>query len=183
MILQLHDGYYISEFADSDRDTIVANLQDRSVYEWTLQIPHPYTAVHADEWLATLRQKKEADGQVTNWAIRNAQGTQIGGIGFHPAPAGQTHAAELGYWITKAFWGRGIMTAAVNAISLHAFAQPGIVRITAGIFAGNAGSARVLEKCGFHIEAPLMRRCYRKDGQFIDAVLYARVCDAEPATS
>ena len=61
----------------------------------------PYTREHADEWLAILRRRKEEDGRVTNWAIRAPDGAQIGGIGLHPSSRGQTHAAELGYWLCK----------------------------------------------------------------------------------
>jgi|GEM_PF-3716175 len=69
------------------------------------------------------------------------------------------------------------MTEAVTAICNHAFHQPGFSRITAGIFVGNTGSARVLERAGFTLETPLLRKCYRKEGRFIDAMLYAKVQD------
>jgi RimJ/RimL family protein N-acetyltransferase len=88
-----------------------------------------------------------------------------------------SHVAEIGYWIAKPWRGRGIMTEAVIAICDHGFRHLGLARITAGIFTGNNGSARVLEKAGFVIEAPLGRKCYRKDGRFIDAVLYAKVAE------
>jgi ribosomal-protein-alanine N-acetyltransferase len=175
MAFNLPNGYSLSEFQESDRDTIVANLQDRSVYEWTLLIPHPYTEANADEWLAILKKKKETDGRVTNWAIRDSEGRQIGGIGLHSSLPGQSHAAELGYWIAKPWWGRGIMTSAIDAVTRHAFSALDIHRLTAAIFVGNTGSARALEKNGFEIEAPLLRKCYFKDGKFIDAILYAKL--------
>ncbi len=182
MILPLPNGYFLSEFEDADRDTIVANLQDRSVYEWTLLIPYPYTEAHADEWLAILKKKKETDGRVTNWAIREPEGNQIGGIGLHPSSHGQSHAAELGYWIARPWWGRGIATSAIGAVTRHAFAELGIHRLTAAIFVGNTGSARALEKNGFEIEAPLLRKCYLKDGKFIDAILYAKLNPSDFST-
>jgi len=46
------------------------------------------------------------------------------------------------------------------------------VKITAHVFSHNAASARVLEKCGFQEEGFLRKR-FLKDGQFIDARLFA----------
>jgi [ribosomal protein S5]-alanine N-acetyltransferase len=74
-----------------------------------------------------------------------------------------------------AWWDRGIATAAIASVASHAFSELSIHRLTAAIFAGNTGSARALEKNGFAIEAPLLRRCYQKDGKFIDAILYAKL--------
>ncbi|HWB05443.1 MAG TPA: GNAT family N-acetyltransferase [Verrucomicrobiales bacterium] len=175
MSFHLPNGYSLSEFQESDRDALVANLQEPWVYEWTLLIPHPYTPAHADEWFAILKRRKETEGRVCNWAVRDPDGRQIGGIGLHPSTAGQTHAAELGYWIAKPWWGRGIATAAISTVASHAFTELDIHRLTAAIFVGNTGSARALEKNGFEIEAPLLRKCYLKGGKFIDAILYARL--------
>jgi RimJ/RimL family protein N-acetyltransferase len=54
----------------------------------------------------------------------------------------------------------------------HAFEEFGLVKITAHVFSHNPASARVLEKCGFQEEG-FLRKHFRKDGQFIDARLFA----------
>jgi RimJ/RimL family protein N-acetyltransferase len=175
MNLTLPCGCAVTPFRYRDREALVANLQDGLVQQWTLLIPFPYTEAHADEWLALAVPKEQAGSDFRNWAIRDADGRQIGGIGFHNPPKGQTHAAELGYWLASASRGRGIMTQAVHAVCDFGFRQLGLTRITAAVFIGNSGSIRVLEKCGFTLEAPLLRKCYFKDGRFIDAALYAKV--------
>lgn len=175
MNLALPGRCLITHFSHSDRDALVANLEDGAVQIWTLLIPHPYTVEHADQWLAEAVPGNDDAEAKTNWAIRNEHGGQIGGIGFVSGSTKSGHAAEIGYWLAKPWWGRGIMTEAVTAICDYAFHQLGFSRITAGIFVGNTGSARVLEKAGFTLEAPLLRKCYRKDGRFIDAALYANV--------
>ena len=71
-------------------------------------------------------------------------------------------------------WGRGIMTRIVAAMVRHAWDELGLVRLTAEVFAHNAASMRVLEKNGFAREG-VLRKHVVKDGQFIDAALYARV--------
>jgi [ribosomal protein S5]-alanine N-acetyltransferase len=175
MNLTLPGGCAVTPYDHRDREAIVANLQDGLVQQWTLLIPFPYTEAHADEWLALAVPKEGAGSDFRNWAIRDATGRQIGGIGFQDAPKGQVHAAELGYWLAAAYWGRGIMTQTVHAVCDFGFQQLGLARITAAAFIGNVGSVRVLEKCGFTLEAPLLRKVYRKDRRFIDAALYAKV--------
>lgn len=64
------------------------------------------------------------------------------------------------------------MTAAVRAMSEYAFATFEICRLSAGIFAWNGASMRVLEKAGYSCEAQL-RKAATKDGKTIDVYLYA----------
>ena len=177
MNISLNGGYAVTHFQHTDRAALIANLQDGLVQPWTLLIAHPYTEQHADEWLAIAVPDAIPSGLHRTWAIRDIDGCQIGGIGFHAATKDHEHAAELGYWLASSHWGRGIMTQAVAAVCHHGFAQLGLARITAAIFCGNTGSARVLEKCGFALEAVLMRKVYRKHSRFIDASLYAKTAD------
>ena len=80
------------------------------------------------------------------------------------------------YWLAKPFWGRGIMTEAATKVSAVAFAELGLIRLTAHVFDFNVGSARVLEKSGFQLKGRL-RRHYRKDGKTFDGLLYAKLKD------
>ena len=52
---------------------------------------------------------------------------------------------EIGYWIGKAHWGRGIATRAVELFVNEVTNRP----LYAWVAAHNGGSIRVLEKCGF----------------------------------
>ena len=56
--------------------------------------------------------------------------------------------ARLGYIFDPAYAGHGYATEAVTAMVAHAFDQLGIQRITAGCFAHNLASVRILEKVG-----------------------------------
>ena len=57
---------------------------------------------------------------------------------------------EVGYWIDKPFWGRGIAT---RALTLYLELVP-VRPLHAHVAAHNVGSIRVLEKCGFKMSGP-----------------------------
>jgi len=52
---------------------------------------------------------------------------------------------EVGYWIARSHWGRGVATAALAAFLEDETRRP----LIAGVVIHNMGSRRVLEKCGF----------------------------------
>jgi RimJ/RimL family protein N-acetyltransferase len=81
-------------------------------------------------------------------------------------------SAEIGYWLAEPFWGRGIATEALAAVTSYAIETHGFTRVFAVPFATNPASCRVLEKAGYVLEARL-RRSAIKDGQVIDQLQYA----------
>jgi ribosomal-protein-alanine N-acetyltransferase len=163
---------HLSEFRPSDKDALIEHLNDLDTYERTLRIPFPYTEHDADEWLSLVAKIAEQQGRPIHFAIRNAADALIGGCGFDGIQVGKSHRAEVGYWLAKPFWGRGIMTAVVQRVCQHAFEEFGLVKITAHVFTHNPASARVLAKCGF-VQEGLLRRHYLKDDKLIDARLFA----------
>ena len=78
-------------------------------------------------------------------------------------------SAEIGYWLAEPFWGRGIATEALIAVTRYAIDTHKLTRIYALPFAWNAPSCRVLEKAGYVLEARL-RRSAIKDGVIIDSL-------------
>jgi RimJ/RimL family protein N-acetyltransferase len=54
---------------------------------------------------------------------------------------------EVGYWFGRAFWGRGIATAALREYLREVTVRP----LYAHVAQHNVGSRRVLEKCGFTV--------------------------------
>jgi RimJ/RimL family protein N-acetyltransferase len=55
---------------------------------------------------------------------------------------------EIGYWIGREYWGKGVATEALSGFLNHAEVRR---PLHAGVAKHNAGSIRVLEKCGFTI--------------------------------
>ena len=56
---------------------------------------------------------------------------------------------EIGYVLSKAYWGQGLMPEAVRAVIRWLFDEIGLDFVTVGHFDWNSQSARVIEKCGF----------------------------------
>lgn len=59
---------------------------------------------------------------------------------------------ELGYWLGKPYWGRGLVPEAAQAILRHAFDELGMERVWCGYYDGNIKSKRVQEKLGFRYQ-------------------------------
>jgi [ribosomal protein S5]-alanine N-acetyltransferase len=135
-----------------------------------LRIPFPYSSVDAERFIAIAAAATAEYGHPVHFAIRAADGQLIGGLGFDQLVEG--HRAEIGYWLARPYWGKGIMTDVVRTACALAESQWNLVRITAQVFEFNKASARVLEKCGFECEG-LQRRHHRKDVKFLDAKLFA----------
>lgn len=178
MRLDLTRGFHISEIESKDKPAYVEHLKEKQIYDQTLNIPYPYSATDADDWLAYLEQEKISRGQAANWAIRRTDGHLIGGIGLHEWTANQSHRSEIGYWLAKPYWNQGIATEAVKAITDFAATELGLLRITAHVFHFNTASARVLEKANYQCEG-VLRKHYSKDGKVFDGKLYAWVADPD----
>lgn len=61
----------------------------------------------------------------------------------------QQNEAEIGYWIGKPYWGRGLIPEAVNALLSRCFNDLRLDAVWCGYYEGNTKSKRVCEKCGF----------------------------------
>jgi RimJ/RimL family protein N-acetyltransferase len=137
------------------------NLRDR--------FPYPYTDADAKKWVARATSRTP----VRDFAIL-VDGVAAGGIGVEPGEGEGRRCADVGYWLGEPFWGRGIATEALRAITDYAFATFDVCRLEAGVFDWNPASARVLEKAGYTLEGRA-RRAVIKDGRIGDRLLYGLV--------
>jgi RimJ/RimL family protein N-acetyltransferase len=140
-----------------DIDAIVAIADDWEVLRQTGRMPHPYTADDARFFL---------DHVVPNeptWAITWKQtASLIGIIGLAPSPDGQS--AEIGYYLGRDHWGKGVATEAARAIIEVAFESFGYRKLVAGYFTDNLTSGRVLAKLGFVVVGRSNHAC-RAEGR------------------
>jgi ribosomal-protein-alanine N-acetyltransferase len=157
----------IRPWTGADAAALVRHANDREVWRNLRdRFPHPYTAEDAAAWL-TFAALQEP---LTHWAIE-VDGEAGGGIGFTIGDDVHARMAEIGYWLGRPFWGRGIATEALRAVTAHAFAAHGLERVQACVFAWNPASIRVLEKAGYTLDGRL-RRAVTKDGATTDLLIY-----------
>ncbi|GAB4025153.1 GNAT family N-acetyltransferase [Spirosoma koreense] len=143
----------------TDNRAIWMNLRDR--------FPHPYTQTDAAWWV----QYASETAPTTNLAIA-VGGEAVGSIGLELHTDIERCSAEIGYWLSEQYWGRGIMTAALRTFTTYAFAQFGLTRLYAVPFVRNEASIRILEKVGYLREGR-MRCSAIKEGIVLDQYLYA----------
>jgi RimJ/RimL family protein N-acetyltransferase len=117
--------------------------------------------------------RASAEAPVTRFAI-DVGGAAVGAVGLKLGSDIERYSAEMGYWLGEAYWGQGIMSAAVRAVTEHALGELGMLRVFAVPYVRNPASARVLEHAGFQLEGT-MRRSAIKDGVVLDQYLYAKV--------
>ncbi len=92
------------------------------------------------------------DGGFFQWAIEwKETGSVIGNIAVVKLNE-QTEAADMGYCMSRAFWGRGIMPEALRAVMDYLFDTVGVSRIAACHDVNNPKSGRVMEKAGMKQE-------------------------------
>jgi [ribosomal protein S5]-alanine N-acetyltransferase len=128
----------------------------------------PYTVEDAEFFIKNIASSK------TNFILAiDIDGNAVGSIGIHPQADVHRKNAEIGYWLGEHFWGRGIVTEAVNTMVDFTFKNLDIHRVYASVFERNLASIRVLEKCGFIREAVHYKAIIKKD-VIMDEFIYVK---------
>ena len=136
-----------------DAPALAAAIGDEQVVRNLATAPWPYRLRDAEAFLAQPR-----DPRLPSLLIfERTEGVPrlLGSCGLGRRPSG---AVELGYWVARRFWGRGIATEASGAL-LDIARTLRLPRLQASHFLDNPASGRVLEKLGFEpvgITAPRM---------------------------
>jgi RimJ/RimL family protein N-acetyltransferase len=144
-----------------DAARIADRINDYDIARMTGRAPYPFAVADAE---AFLRSGAEADPLCERaFLIEDRAGDLAGGVGFHAprtewSESGCALGPELGYWLGRDFWGRGLATEAVLAALDWAREGWGVRAVAAGHFADNPASGRVLEKAGFLYTGEVQRR-------------------------
>ena len=163
-----HSLFTLRQWREGDEQSLAANANNKKIWmNLRDAFPFPYTLKNAVLWIELSKESK------TNFAIE-VDGLAVGDIGLTMQSDLQRRSAEIGYWLGEPYWGRGIMTQAVRAVTDYAFQSFDINRVYAGILEYNVPSARVLEKNGYVCEGRLLQ-AYVKEGKMYDQLIYATV--------
>ncbi len=132
-------------------------------------MPYPYTIADAKNWLLFAINENEKYKHLFAITINNIL---VGSIGFFAKDDIYKLNAEIGYFISEEYWGKGIASEAINLVCNHVFNQYPIIRIYAEIFEKNTASGKVLVKNGFVLEAT-MKNNIIKNGIIQNACIYS----------
>ncbi|MCI1779612.1 MAG: GNAT family N-acetyltransferase [Bacteroidales bacterium] len=79
---------------------------------------------------------------------------------------------EIGYWLSKKYTGKGIMTKSVNALINYAFGSCGINKVQIKCAVGNIRSGNVAKRLGFKFEGIERDGELLQGGKFTDSEVY-----------
>lgn len=128
---------------DIEQMALLAN--NLNVARMLARLPHPYTRERAVEFIPLAA--SGAVGQFV-YAITLAEtGEFIGCTTLHDHKYGPGY--EIGYWLGEPYWGKGYATEATVALIDLSFRTLSLEQIYISAQSRNAGSRRVIEKCGF----------------------------------
>ena len=162
------EPYQIRSFRLGDELSLQQAANDPEVARWLRDVfPSPYTMDDAADWVAYAGNQSPQ----TELAIV-LKDRVIGTVGFRIQDDMLRRSAEVGYWIARSHWGRGIATRALGRIVDYAFGNFDVNRLYAGIKDGNEGSGKVLQVNGFRFEGRMREAITSREGETKDELIF-----------
>lgn len=127
--------------------------------------PYPYTLDNALSFINFSLEHHTTDFGIV------VDGICVGGVGVTFQKDIYIKNCELGYWLGRDYWNRGIMSKVIQMICEYIFQNFTVTKICAEVFRENETSAHILIKNGFQEEGYLKEHAY-KDNIFHDVILY-----------
>jgi len=155
------DRLLLRKLTLTDAPDIVRLAGDYEVAKMTLNIPHPYPADGAEDFIKMTHQNWD-NGVTYTFAIVNKDDeAYMGAIGIRIEA--RHKRAEVGYWIGVPYWGQGYMTEALQRVIQFGFEELDLNRIGASYLVQNPASGRVMEKAGMKHEGTFLKYMIRDD--------------------
>ncbi len=168
------EGFVLRRWRLNDLDALIRHANDeRTSLYLSDRFPYPYTRADGRAFLSG--NVVALDAPV--FAIE-VDGQPCGTIGARLGTGDRAHAASLGYWVGRDYWGRGLMTRVVGTFVPWVMREFPLRRLWAEVASGNPASAQVLLNNGF-VEEGLLRSAVAKRDHFYDLRVFARI-SAQP---
>jgi len=163
--------FILRPFKKGDEFSLARNINDIKVIRNTLIPFFPYTLKNAKDWVGkSLKENRKKKPTIINFVI-DIKGEVAGSIGFSKI---EGHRAEIGYWLARKYWSKGIMTKAMKLITKFGFEKLKFKRIYGYVFPFNKPSMKVLKKAGYKFEG-ILKKNTKKGNRFIDDYLFAKI--------
>ena len=159
-------------YRTSDVDRLVELANDPQVSRYLVYtFPYPYTRADAEWWVETGCNLADARTRVIE-----LDGVFVGSVGITPWTGWKAHQGEIGYWLGRAYWGRGIATEALRQMTDQGFGEMALRKLCGPVLAPNIASMRVLEKVGYRLEG-ILKQDVERGGELHDIHHYAKLAD------
>lgn len=147
-----------------------ANESVKEVFPWLPWCREGFSFVDSEKWIIEQIAAWK-NGKAFEFAILNADGNYLGGIGINNINT-EHNFANVGYWVRSSVAQRGIATEAVNSAVKWAYQNTSLERLELVIAVSNHASQRVAAKTGAIREGVARSRLVLHD-QYHDAVMYS----------
>lgn len=126
-----------------DAEAIATSLGDFAVARMLTRVPVPYDRQDGLDWLNMV-----TSGLKPDWSFAITLDEVHVGVVSIELRHGLWH---LGYWLNRFYWGRGLMSEAVDAALDRFFRRLPAAEVAVGAFTDNTASLRLLERRGCRI--------------------------------
>lgn len=159
---------FIRGWKPSDVDSLAFHANEKAISNNLRDsFPFPYTKTDAENFIKNI---VPTNPYLLAIVI---EGKAVGGFGGIIQTDIHQYTIEIGYWLGKNYWGRGIMTEVVLHFSDWLISDKGFHRVYALPFSSNAASISLLKKVGFQFEGTLRKSAF-KNGKDLDQSFYAK---------
>ncbi len=167
------DRLILRRFRSEDAEDMYANwASDPEVTRFLTWLAH--SSVDVTKALLTDWIPRYEDGGYFNWAMEYKDtGKVIGNISVVKLIE-SIDAAEMGYCMSQAYWGQGLMPEALKAVMDYLFDTVGLNRVAACHDANNPKSGRVMKKAGMKLEG-ILRAAGKNNLGICDDVWHAMI--------
>lgn len=151
MIFAETERLLLRTLKNDDLPRLCELANDWDVAKWLPIMPHPYKQSDG-EFFISAAQEKYKTGEPEAFAISfKDDGLFIGGIGLHQRGEHTLDKTkvEVGYWLGRPYWQKGIMSEAIGGALSIAFGRPEIELVWANTHVDNVASQKTLKKAGF----------------------------------
>lgn len=162
----------LRKVTDEDLDFIFSHFRDPNVCRYLVDNEPTSSSEEAKEIIDWCNGNGRPNSRQNRWLIMLKEtGEPAGTVGFHNWDRAN-HIAEIGYDLSFAHWGKGMMSEVLQRVLAFGFGEMQLNRIQAFVHLQNAGSYSVLKKQGFVAEG-IVRDRHLFRGKYYDHFLLA----------
>lgn len=144
---------------------------DREVTKFLTWEPH--SSIEETKRIIGLWVNHYQDIKTYEWAIEREEiGEVIGSISIVKLDE-KNDSCEIGYCLSRKYWGMGIMSESLQAVISYLFSEIGFNQIFAKYDTNNVASGKVMQKCGMKYEGTVRQVKIRENKEFYDLTIYA----------